>query len=226
MHFGTDTTQIIDTVSVQFCQTVLCTKPTDNPAYQKYIYASKRVTVYQCIYFIFTQFFRHIQTICDILRQLIIFLTIQNIVHEVVKKCDNVSGFIGNKFLPAFWHFRIYIAVCIGHKHGNDQFLQVWCVHRKAKLLLTQLPEIALYIILCKFCQIFVVCQAILCNKYTYHFIKRIGSRPAYCTHNTCQNIFFIKILYLKVIETLQSVFVTKELDVLFNHRLVFLVNT
>ena len=57
------------------------------------------------------------------------------------------------------------------------------------------------------------------------HLFEGTCARPADTSQHTDQNILLIEVLDLQIVEALRPVLIGKELDMLLNDRLVFLLN-
>ena len=70
-----------------------------------------------------------------------------------------------------------------------------------------------------------VICKLAVCQHDPDHFFKGTSTGAANGREKPRDDVLFVEVLYLKVIEALRPFFVGKELDVLFDDGLVFLVN-
>ena len=157
-------TKFRDCLSIQLCSYILILKSADNPNNQKLINTCKDIAIYKCFHFHLLKIILTVDCIIDNLRNLIKTSTIQIAVHQVIHKCNDITGFIRNKWFPSLRHIRMNTLSRISNKHRNDQFFKCWLRVIISKYHICLLPECRKQIILFKLCQIFVILQAIVCQ--------------------------------------------------------------
>lgn len=157
--------------------------------------------------------------------KLIIAPTVQDIVHQVVHKGDDIPGLIGEERLPRLREFTSYILGSVGNKHGHYQLFQRRFYIGIAKMLLAELPEIVQQAVFLHLRQEFVICKLAVCQHDPDHFFKGTGTGAANGREKPRDDVLFVEVFDFKVIEALRPLLVGKELDMLFNDGLVLFVN-
>ena len=95
--------------------------------------------------------------------KLIIAPTVQDIVHQVVHKGDDIPGLIGEERLPRLREFASYIFGRVGDEHGHYELFQRRFDIRVAEMLLAELPEIVQQTVFLYFEQELVICKLAVC---------------------------------------------------------------
>ena len=157
--------------------------------------------------------------------KLIIAPTVQDVVHQVIHKGDDVSCFVGNKRLPRLRKPGLHILGRIGNEHRYHKLFQRRLDICIAEMLLAELPEIIQQTVFLYLGKELVVYKLAVCQHDPDYFFKGTGTGAANGREKPRDDVLFVEVFDFKVIEALCPLLVGKELDVLFNNGLVLLVN-
>ena len=92
-------------------------------------------------------------------------------------------------------------------------------------MLLAQPPEGRQQIVLFKLLQVDILRQAALGEHDTHHLFKGAGACFADGAEQPGEDVLLVEILDLQIVEPLGALFIGKELDVLFEDRLILFLN-
>ena len=157
--------------------------------------------------------------------QFIIPATVEDVVHQIVHKGNNIPSLIGDESLPRFRKFGLYILCRVSDEHGHYKLFQRRLDIRVAEVLLTELPEVFQQPVFLNLGQELIICKLAVCQHDPDHFFKGTGAGAANGREKPRDDVLFVEVFDFKVIEALRPLLVGKELDVLFNDGLVLLVN-
>ena len=159
-------------------------------------------------------------------RQSVVFIPVQDAVHQAIEKCDDITGLVGDKALPCCRKLCLHISTSISNEQRYQQPFQTRLCISVSEMLLTELPECRQQIVFFKLLQESIVHQLTIRQHDAHNLFKRAGTRLADCTQQTDKDIFFIEVFDFQIIEALGALFVGEKLDVLLNNRLVLFLNT
>ena len=92
-------------------------------------------------------------------------------------------------------------------------------------MLLAQPPEGRQQVVLFKLLQVGILRQAALGEHGTHHLLKGAGACFADGAEQSGEDVFLVKVFDLQIVESLGALFIGKELDVLFEDRLILFLN-
>ena len=119
-------TKICNSLTIQLCAYILILNSTDNPVNQKFINTSKDIAICKCFHIHLFKIILTVDCIINNLRNLVKTSTIQITVHQVIHKCNDITGFIRNKWFPSLWHITMNALCCISNKHCDNKFVKCW----------------------------------------------------------------------------------------------------
>ena len=131
-----------DSQAVKCCTHIFGQKAIHNPLDKDLVDGKEGIAVYQVIGRIIGEGFLDIQAGGHMSGKLIIPPTVQDVVHQVVHKGDDIPSLVGEERLPRLRKFTPYIFGSVGDKHGHYQLFQRWLDIGIAEMLLAELPEI------------------------------------------------------------------------------------
>ena len=159
------------------------------------------------------------------IRKFIVLIPVEDAVHQAVEEGNDVACLVGDKGLPRCRQLRLHIAGGIGDEKGHQQPFQRGFYVRIAKMLLAQPPEGRQQIVLFKLLQVGIFRQAALSEHDPHHLLKGAGACFADGTEQSGEDVFLVEVLDLQIVEPLGAFFIGKELDVLFEDRLILFLN-
>ena len=133
-------------------------------------------------------------------RQSIVFVPVQDAIHQAIEKCDDITGLVGDKALPCCRKLCLHISPSIGNEQRHQQPFQTRFCISVSELLLTELPECRQQVVFFKLLSESIVrhlaaAQAglsfafdeihLLHQHDAHDFFKRAGTRLADCTQQT-----------------------------------------
>ena len=226
MHFAPFITNLRNFQAVQRCPHVFGQKPLHDPFYENPVNRKESIAIHQVLGGIGRESLVCIQAIGNMSGKFVIPASVQDVVHQVVHKGNNIPGLIGDESLPRFRKFGLHILCRIGDEHSHDQLFQRRLDIRIAKMLLAEFPEIIQQPVFLYLGQEFIICKLAVCQHNPDHFFKGTGTGTANGRQKARDDVLFVEVFDFKVIETLRPLLVGKELDMLFDDGLVLLVNS
>ena len=142
VHFAPLLADLRDGQAIQCCAHILGQKPLYNPLYEDLVDGEEGIAIHQVIRRIIGESFLDIQAGGNMSGKLIIAPTVQDVVHQVVHKGDDVSRLVGEERLPRLRKICVYILGGVGDEHGHHQLFQRRFDIGIAEMLLAELPEI------------------------------------------------------------------------------------
>ena len=226
MHFRPFFTEFRNGKSVYDCTDIFRNKSANEPLYQHLIHGKESVALHQIVHSHSCKCRKDIQPFGNVRRQSIVFVLIQDAVHQAIEECNNIAGLVGDKALPCCRKLCLHISPSIGNKQRHQQPFQTRFCIGVSEMLLTELPERRQQVVFFKLLQESIVHQLAIRQHDAHDFLKRAGTRLADCTQQPNKDIFFIKVLDFQIIEPLSTLLVGKKLDVFLNNRLVLFLDT
>ena len=226
VHFSPFFTEFRNGKSVYDCTDIFRNKSANEPLYQHLIHGKESVALHQIVHSHSCKCRKNIQPFGNVCRQSIIFVPVQDAVHQAIEECDNIAGLVGDKALPCCRKLCLHISPSISNEQCYQKPFQTRLCIGVSEMLLTELPECRQQVVFFKLLQESIVHQLTVHQHDAHNFLKRAGTRFADCTQQTDKDIFFIKVLDFQIIEPLSALFVGEKLDVLLNNRLVLFLNT
>ena len=135
--------------------------------------------------------------------KLIIAPTVQDVVHQVVHKGDDIPSLIGDKSLPRLRKFSANTLGRVGDEHRYHQLFQRRFDIRVAEMLLTKFPEVIQQTVFLHLGQELVAHKLSIRQHDPDHFFKRTGAGAANGRKETRDDVLFIEVFDFKVIEAL-----------------------
>ena len=226
VHFSPFFTEFWNGKSVYDCTDIFRNKSADEPLYQHLIHCKESVALHQIVHSHSCKCRKNIQPFGHMRRQSVVFVPVQNAVHQAIEKCDDITGLVGDKALPCCRKLCLHISTSISNEQRYQQPFQTRLCISVSEMLLTELPECRQQVVFFKLLQESIVHQLAIRQHDAHNFLKRAGTRLADCTQQTDKDIFFIEVFDFQIIEALGALFVGEKLDVLLNNRLVLFLNT
>ena len=226
VHFSPFFTEFRNGKSVYDCTNIFRNKSANEPLYQHLIHGKESVALHQIVHSHSCKCRKNIQPFGNVRRQSIVFVPVQDAVHQAIEKCDDITGLVGDKALPCCRKLCLHISTSISNEQRYQQPFQTRLCISVSEMLLTELPECRQQIVFFKLLQESIVHQLTIRQHDAHNLFKRAGTRLADCTQQTDKDIFFIEVFDFQIIEALGALFVGEKLDVLLNNRLVLFLNT
>ena len=226
VHFSPLFTEFRNGKSVYDCTDIFRNKSANEPLYQHLIHGKESVALHQIVHSHSCKCRKNIQPFGNVRRQSIVFVPVQDAVHQAIEKCDDITGLVGDKALPCCRKLCLHISTSISNEQRYQQPFQTRLCISVSEMLLTKLPECRQQIVFFKLLQESIVHQLAIRQHDAHNLFKRAGTRLADCTQQTDKDIFFIEVFDFQIIEALGALFVGEKLDVLLNNRLVLFLNT
>ena len=226
VHFSPFFTEFRNGKSVYDCTNIFRNKSANEPLYQHLIHRKESVALHQIVHSHSCKCRKNIQTLGNMCRQSVVFIPVQDAVHQAIEKCDDITGLVGDKALPCCRKLCLHISTSISNEQRYQQPFQTRLCISVSEMLLTELPECRQQIVFFKLLQESIVHQLTIRQHDAHNLFKRAGTRLADCTQQTDKDIFFIEVFDFQIIEALGALFVGEKLDVLLNNRLVLFLNT
>ena len=226
VHFSPLFTEFRNGKSVYDCADIFRNKSANEPLYQHLIHGKESVALHQIVHSHSCKCRKNIQPFGNVRRQSVVFVPVQDAVHQAIEKCDDIAGLVGDKALPCCRKLCLHISPSISNEQCYQKPFQTRFCIGVSEMLLTELPECRQQIVFFKLLQESIVHQLSIRQHDAHNFLKRAGTRLADCTQQTDKDIFFIKVFDFQIIEPLSALFVGEKLDVLLNNRLVLFLNT
>ena len=226
VHFSPFFTEFRNGKSVYDCTDIFRNKSANEPLYQHLIHGKESVALHQIVHSHSCKCRKNIQPFGNVRRQSIVFVPVQDAVHQAIEKCDDITGLVGDKALPCCRKLCLHISPSISNEQCYQQPFQTRFCIGVSEMLLTELPECRQQVVFFKLLQESIVHQLAIRQHDAHDFLKRAGTRLADCTQQTDKDIFFIEVFDFQIIEALGALFVGEKLDVLLNNRLVLFLNT
>ena len=226
VHFSPFFTEFRNGKSVYDCTDIFRNKSANEPLYQHLIHGKESVALHQIVHSHSCKCRKNIQPFGNMCRQSVVFIPVQDAVHQAIEKCDDITGLVGDKALPCCRKLCLHISPSISNEQCYQQPFQTRFCIGVSEMLLTELPECRQQVVFFKLLQESIVHQLAICQHDAHDFLKRAGTRLADCTQQTDKDIFFIEVFDFQIIEPLSALFVGEKLDVLLNNRLVLFLNT
>ena len=226
VHFSPFFTEFRNDKSVYDCTDIFRNKSANEPLYQHLIHDKESIALHQIVHSHSCKCRKNIQPFGNVRRQSVVFVPVQDAVHQAIEKCDDITGLVGDKALPCCRKLCLHISTSISNEQRYQQPFQTRLCISVSEMLLTELPECRQQIVFFKLLQESIVHQLAIRQHDAHDLFKRAGTRLADCTQQTDKDIFFIEVFDFQIIEALGALFVGKKLDVLLNNRLVLFLNT
>ena len=226
VHFSPFFTEFRNGKSVYDCTDIFRNKSANEPLYQHLIHGKESVALHQIVHSHSCKCRKNIQPFGNMCRQSVVFIPVQDAVHQAIEKCDDITGLVGDKALPCCRKLCLHISTSISNEQRYQQPFQTRLCISVSEMLLTELPECRQQIVFFKLLQESIVHQLTIRQHDAHNLFKRAGTRLADCTQQTDKDIFFIEVFDFQIIEALGALFVGEKLDVLLNNRLVLFLNT
>ena len=226
VHFSPLFTEFRNGKSVYDCTDIFRNKSANEPLYQHLIHDKESVALHQIVHSHSCKCRKNIQPFGNMCRQSVVFIPVQDAVHQAIEECDDIAGLVGDKALPCYRKLCLHISPSISNEQCYQKPFQTRFCIGVSEMLLTELPECRQQVVFFKLLQESIVHQLAIRQHDAHDFLKRAGTRLADCTQQTDKDIFFIKIFDFQIIEPLSTFFVGEKLDVLLNNRLVLFLNT
>ena len=226
VHFSPFFTEFRNGKSVYDCTNIFRNKSANEPLYQHLIHGKESVALHQIVHSHSCKCRKNIQPFGNMCRQSVVFIPVQDAVHQAIEKCDDITGLVGDKALPCCRKLCLHISPSISNEQRHQQPFQTRFCIGVSEMLLTELPECRQQVVFFKLLQESIVHQLAIRQHDAHNLFKRAGTRLADCTQQTDKDIFFIEVFDFQIIEALGALFVGEKLDVLLNNRLVLFLNT
>ena len=226
VHFSPFFTEFRNGKSVYDCTNIFRNKSANEPLYQHLIHGKESVALHQIVHSHSCKCRKNIQPFGNMCRQSVVFIPVQDAVHQAIEECDDIAGLVGNKALPCYRKLCLHISPSISNEQCYQKPFQTRFCIGVSEMLLTELPECRQQVVFFKLLQESIVHQLAIRQHDAHNLFKRAGTRLADCTQQTDKDIFFIEVFDFQIIEALGALFVGEKLDVLLNNRLVLFLNT
>ena len=214
VHFAPFLANLRERQAIQRCPHIFGQKPLHDPFYENPVNRKESIAIHQVLGGIGRKNLVCIQAIGNMSGKFVIPASVQDVVHQVIHKGNDIPSLIGDKSLPRFRKFSAYILGGVGDEHGNDQLFQRRLDIRVTEVLLTELPEVFQQAVFFHLGQKLVICKLAVCQHDPDHFFKGTGAGAANGRQQPRDDVLFIEVLDFKVIEALCPFLVGKELDI------------
>ena len=197
VHFSPFFTEFRNGKSVYDCTNIFRNKSANEPLYQHLIHSKESVALHQIVHSHSCKCRKNIQPFGNMCRQSIVFVPVQDAIHQTIEKCDDIAGLVGDKALPCCWKLCLHISPSISNEQCYQKPFQTRFCISVSEMLLTELPECRQQIVFFKLLQESIVhqltaAQASLSFAFgeihflrqhdAHDFLKRAGTRLADCT--------------------------------------------
>ena len=219
----------------QLCSNIFQFQSFGSPFNQKLVNTCKDSTGYQGFHRELSEFCVCFQAVIDHFRDFVKAVSIDVAVHQVVNKCDNIARLETDERLPCSRHIRRNSLGCIGHEHGHRKFFEGRLLICISEHILSLMPERIQKVIFLKLCQIWIIfksctAQASLSSAFSgIHLVGQNGAKNFFIgwslalaenAHQCDLNRISVKGIKLQIVESLRSLLLSEELDVVLDHRL------
>ena len=182
VHFSPFFTEFRNGKSVYDCTDIFRNKSANEPLYQHLIHDKESVALHQIVHSHSCKCRKNIQPFGNMRRQSIVFVPVQDAVHQAIEKCDDITGLVGDKALPCCRKLCLHISTSISNEQRYQQPFQTRLCISVSEMLLTELPECRQQVVFFKLLQESIVHQLAICQHDAHDFLKRAGTRLADCT--------------------------------------------
>ena len=182
VHFSPFFTEFRNGKSVYDCTDIFRNKSANEPLYQHLIHGKESVALHQIVHSHSCKCRKNIQPFGNVRRQSIVFVPVQDAVHQAIEKCDDITGLVGDKALPCCRKLCLHISPSISNEQCYQQPFQTRFCIGVSEMLLTELPECRQQVVFFKLLQESIVHQLAIRQHDAHDFLKRAGTRLADCT--------------------------------------------
>ena len=182
VHFSPFFTEFRNGKSVYDCTNIFRNKSANEPLYQHLIHGKESVALHQIVHSHSCKCRKNIQPFGNVRRQSVVFVPVQDAVHQAIEKCDDIAGLVGDKALPCCRKLCLHISPSISNEQCYQQPFQTRFCIGVSEMLLTELPECRQQVVFFKLLQESIVHQLAICQHDAHDFLKRAGTRLADCT--------------------------------------------
>ena len=197
VHFSPLFTEFRNGKSVYDCTDIFRNKSANEPLYQHLIHGKESVALHQIVHSHSCKCRKNIQPFGNVRRQSVVFVPVQDAVHQAIEKCDDIAGLVGDKALPCCRKLCLHISPSIGNEQCYQKPFQTRLCISVSEMLLTELPECRQQVVFFKLLQEGIVHQLaaaqaglsfafgeihLLRQHDAHDFLKRAGTRLADCT--------------------------------------------
>ena len=141
MHFSPFFTKLRNGKSIYDCADIFRNKSANEPLCQHLIHGKESVALHQIVHSHSCKCRKNIQPFGNMCRQSIVFVPVQDAIHQAIEKCDNIARLVGDKALPCCRKFCLHISPSISDEQRHQQPFQTRFCIGVSEMLLTELPE-------------------------------------------------------------------------------------
>ena len=196
-----------------------------NPINQQLINSCKDTTGHQSFHRELSELFFCFQAVIDHLGNFIKAFSIDVAVHQVVDKCDHIARLETDKQLPCSRHIRRNYLVDIGHEHCHRELLKGRLLICISEHILRLTPERIQKVIFLKLCQIRIIFKSCIRQNGTKNFFVGRSLALTENTHQSDLNGISVKCFKFQIVESLSTLLLSEELDIVLDHRFVAFIN-
>ena len=182
VHFSPFFTEFRNGKSVYDCTDIFRNKSANEPLYQHLIHGKESVALHQIVHSHSCKCRKNIQPFGNMCRQSVVFVPVQDAVHQAIEKCDDITGLVGDKAPPCCRKLCLHISPSISNEQCYQKPFQTRFCIGVSEMLLTKLPECRQQVVFFKLPQESIVHQLAIRQHDAHDFLKRAGTRLADCT--------------------------------------------
>ena len=116
VHFSPLFTEFRNGKSVYDCTDIFRNKSANEPLYQHLIHGKESVALHQIVHSHSCKCRKNIQPFGNVRRQSIVFVPVQDAVHQAIEKCDDITGLVGDKAFPCCRKLCLHISTSISNE--------------------------------------------------------------------------------------------------------------